>query len=216
MLGLLLLATPTTSVARPPVGAAPAPPPNMVKTMPEKPLVNPTPSRLVSESNLQDYIQSVSSQFSIQQQATDPFGLYQDPNAKPIIKKTPAKVTRRVAPMQATPFADVIRLLQINTVMPGEKQFLIDSSTVREGDQLSLRHRGRLITTKVLSVTSSRILFQNTASKETASLPLNLLPAGMSAGNASITAPGLIPNRQSNIIELDPGINPDDAAPPQP
>lgn len=188
----------------------------MVKTMPEKPLVDPTPSRLVSESSLQDYLKSVSSQFTIQHQATDPFGLYQDPNAKPVIKKTVSKVTRRAAPALATPFADVIRMLQINTVMPRERQFLIGSMTIREGENLSIRHRGRVIIARVLSVSSSRILFQNTANRETATLSLNLLPSGMSSGTRGITAPGLVPTQQSNIIELDPGINPDDEAPPQP
>lgn len=198
-----------------PTGVA-APPPNMVRTMPEKSLVDATPSRLVSDSAVQPYMNSVASQFLIQHQATDPFGCYQDPNAKPVIKKTVAKTTRRVAPAQATPFADVIRLLQINTVMPREKQFLIDSMTYRQGDTLSIRHRGRVIAAKIISVSSTQIQFQNAASAETASVSLNLLPAGMSAGQVGISAPGLVPTSQSNIIELDPGIQPDDAAPPLP
>lgn len=210
--GLLLLCASWGPASAKPPGVA-APPANMVKTMPEKPLVDPTPSRLVSESALQAYLQSVSSQFTIQHQATDPFGLYQDPNAKPVIKKSVAKVARRAAPAQVTPFADVIRLLQIHTVIPREKRFLIDSMTLREGELLSIRHRGRLITAKIVSVSSSRILFQNTASNETASLSLNLMPAGMAAGHDAITAPGLIPSRQSNLIELDPGIHSEDDSP---
>ena len=66
------------------------------------------------------YVASLSAVFSMRDRATDPFGHSRIPNAKPVIKNPVAKTTRRVAPVQATPFADIIRLIKVTTSCPGK------------------------------------------------------------------------------------------------
>jgi hypothetical protein len=160
------------------------------------------PSRYVGEAELEPYIASFTAIFSMRRRDTDPFGQVQDPNAKPIIK-TPIAKTTRVATMQATPFADIIRLIKVTTVMPSEKKFLIGTRSVKQGDRIPLTFRGRKINVEVASVSSQSIEFRNTENGETASVSLNLLPSGMTPGNDGITAPGMTLDRPDAPLDLD-------------
>jgi hypothetical protein len=161
-------------------------------------------SRYVTEEALPSHLKSLGEILSIRKRVTDPFGQYQDPDARPVIKPTVAKL-KRYTPSQTTPFSDIVRLIKVTTVMPSEKSFLIGTRTVAEGDRIPLSFRGKTIKVEIAAVTSSSIEFRNTENGDQASLKLNMLPVGMTPGNNGITAPGMAPDAPDAPINLDSG-----------
>jgi pyruvate/2-oxoglutarate dehydrogenase complex dihydrolipoamide acyltransferase (E2) component len=178
--------------AAPEAPAAPPPPTN-------------TPSRFIAGNEVSAYVKSLAAILNISGRATDPFGQFQDPDAKPIVKPTVAKDTKRIAPAQSTPFAEIIGLIQINTIMPGEKRFLIETRSFKQGDTFPINFRGRSIRTQVTKVDAREIQFRNIESGETASVTLKLLPVGMIPGSGALTPPGMVPQIANAPIDLDPG-----------
>lgn len=166
------------------------------------------PSRYVSENDLPAYVQALTEVFSISRRVTDPFGQLQDPNAKPIVKPTPTATTRRVVAIQPTSFPDIVSRIKVNTVMPGQKQFLIGNRTITQGDEIPLNFRGRAIMVRVTKVNSRAIEFHNIESGETAKISLSLLPDGMKAGRGDARPPGMIPETPNAPIDIDPGDSP--------
>lgn len=160
------------------------------------------PSRYVTKEDLPSYVKSLSEILSIRKRETDPFGQYQDPDAKPVIKPTVTKL-KRFAPAQTTPFSDIVRLIKVTTVMPSEKSFLVGTRTIKQGDQIPLSFRGKRIKVQVAEVNSTNIQFRNMESGEMAAVQLNMLPAGMTPGINGITAPGMVPDRADAPIDLD-------------
>lgn len=185
-----------------PPAAAPA---KAAAEKPAKPSPSPsaTPSRYVQEDDVEAYVNTISSIFSIRNRATDPFGQFQDPDAKPIIKPSSDKPKSRATQVQAFPFADIVRLIKVTTIMPGEKRFLVGTRSIKEGDSIPLSFRGRSYKVVVEGVTSRSIEFRNLESGEVAALTLNLLPVGMTPGNGKITAPGMVPENAGAPLELD-------------
>lgn len=167
------------------------------------------PSRYVGEAELESYLASRSSILIAGNRDKDPFGHYQDPDAKPIVKPTAAKVATRSAPARATPLEEIVKLLSITTIMPGEKSFLVGTRKVSKGDELPLIFRGKQLRVKVTEVTSHLISFANIESGETGTRTLDMLPPGMRVGNGSeeIKAPGMIHDRPDAPIELEMGDN---------
>lgn len=169
----------------------------------EVPPTNTTPSRQVGPAELESYVTSLASVFSSRERATDPFGQLQDPDAKPIIKNPIASTTKRIAPAQVTPFADIVRLIVVTTIMPGEKRFLVGTRSIKQGDQIPLSFRGKQIRVLITEVTSQQIAFKNLDTGDTASRKLDMLPVGMTPGNRGITAPGMTLDRPNAPIELE-------------
>jgi len=194
--------------------SAPPPPPAKGKAEAQPPKEEApakiSPSRLVDEKNLDDYVESLTALLSMRDRATDPFGQLQDPNAKPVVKATAPKTMRRVVQVQATPFSDIVRLIKVTTVMPKDKCFLMGSRTVKQGDTLNLAYHGKSIRVEVTTVNSQQIDFRNLDNSESASVKLNVLPTGMSRGIRKITAPGMTPDRPDVPIDLDPTYTPND------
>ena len=170
-----------------------------------------TPSRRVTPEDLTKYVQTIGLALSISGRETDPFGQLQDPDAKPIIKPTIAS-PKRVAPMQATPFSDIVSLIRVTTIMPGERSFLIGNRSVKQGDRIPLAFRGKSISVEVESVSSNRIRFRKCDNNETADLTLNMLPPGMKPGQDGIRAPGMVPDNPNAPIDLDESSLPLNAA----
>lgn len=165
--------------------------------------VSAIPSRQVGTAELEPYVDSLSSVFLIRGRATDPFGQPQDPDAKPVVKTPVAGAVKRAAPIQATPFADIVGMIVVTTIMPGEKRFLIGTRSVKQGDQIPLTFRGKSIRVQITEVNSRQIGFRNLDSGETASRKLDMMPAGMTPGSHGITAPGMVPDRPNAPIELE-------------
>ena len=204
----------SASAQSPPPSNTQTPPPKTQAPTAGKPATSPskeatpliiTPSRFVGDADLDAYVADRCSVFSMRERVTDPFGQLQDPDAKPVIKTPAAKTTRRAPPVQATPFSDIIRLIKVTTVMPKEKCFLIGTRTIRQGNRLTLAHRGKNIRVEVISVNSQQIVFSNLDNSETASLKLNALPDGVTHGTRGITVRGMVPDRPDSPIDLDPG-----------
>jgi hypothetical protein len=165
--------------------------------------VSATPSRFVGEADLDAYVESFSAVLSMKDRATDPFGQLQDPDAKPVIKPSIAKKTTRVQSIQATPFSDIIRLIKVTTVMPGEKRFLVETRSFKQGGRIPLGFRGKTINVEITSVSSRQIDLRNLETGETASIKMDLLPVGMTPGTRGITAPGMVPDSPNAPINLD-------------
>ncbi len=186
-----------------PDAAAPKPGEKAVAVVKEAGPVSTTPSRYVGPAELEGHLASLAAVFLIKGRATDPFGQPQDPEAKPVIKVATIKAMHHAAPILATPFADIIQMLVVSTIMPGEKRFLIGTRSIKQGDQLPLTFRGKQIRVQVIEVTSRQIAFQNLDTGETANRKLDMLPDGMTAGNHGITAPGMVLDRPNAPIELE-------------
>jgi hypothetical protein len=172
-----------------------------------------TPSRYIGEAELDAFVQSMAATFSMRERATDPFGQYQDPDAKPVIKTTVAKTTRKVQTFTATPFSEIIRYLKVTTIMPGEKRFLLADRSFKQGERMPLIFRGKNISAEITYVGARQIDFRNVESGETASLKMELLPPGMSFGTKGITAPGMVPANHNTPIELEPSGSNSDTTP---
>lgn len=197
-------ATSNTPAPRPQPGAPAAPANKTAGAIP--------PSRLVGPAALPAYVRDLSASLSINRRATDPFGKYQDPDARPVIKTQIAKTTRRAPQAQTFPFSDIINRIKVNTVMPGEKKFLIGTRTFRQGETMSLTFRMKNIPVEIVSVTSSAIGFRNVETGETATLKMYMLPAGMTPGTNGIHAPGMIREQKNAPVDLDSPLSPDEAA----
>ena len=184
--------TVTTAKAEPatPKAQTPAPPSTI-------------PSRNILQTDLEAYFKSFTTTFAIQSRDTDPFGRSQDPDAKPIIVASTNKTVRRPVAVQATPLSEVVRLVSITTIMPGEKRFLIGSRSISEGQTLPLRFRGKLLRVAVTGINPQEITFKNLDSGETASRTLDILPAGMIPGSHGIDAPGMVRDRPDAPIDLE-------------
>lgn len=198
-------APPQTNPKAAPVVPAMAPP--AISTV-----LSERPSRYISPEDLQAYTQSVSLTFSIKNRVTDPFGQQQNPDAKPLIKPTLVNPTRKTTlPSQITPFAEIVRRIRVTTVMPADRQFLVDDRSFKQGDRFPMKFRsGRSINVEITAVSSREISFRNLESNETASLKLNLMPAGMTPGNSKITAPGMVPQNANSPLDIEPANSPGD------
>jgi hypothetical protein len=165
--------------------------------------VSTTPSRYVAPAETSSYGKTISSAFSIGKRPTDIFGQMQDPDAKPIIK-APVPGTKTRAPvLKATPLSDIVSLLEVTTIMPGEKRFLLGTRSVRLGDLLPISFRGKELQIQVTEVTSRQISFKNLQTGEIAVRKLDILPAGMTVGLRGMTPPGMIQERANAPIILE-------------
>jgi hypothetical protein len=164
-----------------------------------------TPSRQVGPTELETYLASVASVFLSRSRALDPFGMPQDPDAKPIVKAPVPGAVKRIAPILATPFPEIIDKIVVTTIMPGEKRFLVGTRSIKQGEQIPLTFRGKQIQVQVTEVTSRQISFKNLESGEMASRKLDMLPVGMTPGSRGISAPGMTLDRPNAPIELETG-----------
>lgn len=164
-----------------------------------------TPSRLIGPAELNAYLESISSALLIRGRKTDPFGQFQDLDAKPIPKAPVAGPLKRAAPILATPFPEIIRMIVVTTIMPGEKRFLIGTRSIKQGDQIPITFHGKQLHVQVTEVTSHQIGFRNSDTGEIALRKLDMLPPGMTPGNHQVVAPGMVADRLNSPIDLDAG-----------
>lgn len=210
---MLLTGMLANASAQPASGSAPIAPKS--ESPPNKKIVAPPetatssastlPSRHVGEAELGTYLESMLSVFTIKKRLTDPFGQLQDPDAKPIVKPTVVKGPHKPIFVQATPFSDIVRLIKVTTIMPMEKRFLIGNRSISQGQRFPLDFNSKKINVEVVSVSSRQITFRNLDTNETASIDLNLLPAGMVPGAGKITAPGMTQDAPNAPLQLGGG-----------
>ncbi len=159
----------------------------------------PLESRLISDSEIGEYLSALIATLPMTTQERDPFGLFQDPDAVP---KLPPVAMPDMGTL-STPFDDVIRMIQVSTVMPADRKFLIGTRSFGVADVITINYRGQPVRAKVEEVTSRQIRFRNVETNATATRTLEILPAGMSAGGSRGAIPGLIPTGPNVPIDLD-------------
>jgi len=162
----------------------------------------PTPSRYAGE-DLKTYIAELANQLAIRSRVSDPFAQLQDPNAKPQVKPTVAKTARRTAPEPPATLSDIVGRIEITTIMPKDRRFLVGSRSIGQGDKVPIAFRNKQIRTEVTEVSSHRIAFRNLDTGEIGVRQLNILPPGMTPGTRTLTAPGMVPTNPNAPLEID-------------
>lgn len=164
--------------------------------------INPLESRLISDSEIDEYLNKISAMLTMTTRERDPFGSLQDPDAVPKIPLI-AMPDMPDMPATTTPFEDVVRLINVTTVMPADRKFLIADRQFSVGDVLTINFRGQPVRAKVEEVSSRRIRFRNVETNTVADRTLEILPAGMSSGGSRQSIPGLIPTGPNVPIDLE-------------
>ena len=193
-----LLALAAAKPALPASGAEPAP----AGPLPGKAIAA-TPSRYASQ-DLTAYVEALAKQLAIGGRVCDPFCQSQDPDAKPVVRPTAAKAIRRVTTVEPpASLSDIVGRIEITTIMPRDKRFLVGSRSIGQGDKLPINFRNKQIHTQVTEVSSHKIVFRNLDTGELGVRQLNLLPVGMTPGTRNIAAPGMVPSNPNSPLEVD-------------
>jgi len=162
----------------------------------------PIPSRYVG-NDVKTYVEALANELAMHERASDPFGQLQDPNAKPVAKPTVAKTLRRPTAEPTASLTDIIARIEITTIMPKDKRFLVGSRSIGQGDKLPLNFRNKQIHTQVTEVSSRKIVFRNLDTGELGIRQLNVLPPGVTPGTRNITAPGMVQFSPNSALEID-------------
>ncbi|MBK1882600.1 hypothetical protein JIN85_09245 [Luteolibacter pohnpeiensis] len=147
-----------------------------------------------------DYIKTMEAKLAAPSRKTDPFGLLQDPDAKPAGPAQPIDVPK----VPSIPLENIVGRMQINTIMPAEHQFLIGSRVISQGDMLPVSFNGAVVQIEIVEVNSRRILFRNPQNKDTYARELDLLPPGMTRSSGNDAPPGMVPDSAGTPLQLDP------------
>ncbi len=162
------------------------------------------PSRLIGPEEIESYLKLVSSRFLMRNRERDPFGMTQNPETAVAVKPTIFGGVP-VAAKKLVPFSEIVRLIVVTTVIPREKKFLIGSRAFTQGDLIPLSYKGKPLRVQITGVSGQQLSFRNLDTNETASLRLDLLPAGMTPGGQESVIPGMKPDRPNAPIELGAG-----------
>ena len=193
---ILLWLIPTLAAAAQPPAA-----PNNTPA-PATPDAATTPSRYAG-ADPTSYSAALSKRMAILSRARDPFGQPQDPDAKPVVRPTLAKTTRRSFKAEPpAPLSEIVSQIKVTTVMPKARRFLVHDRALGVGDKIPINYRNKQILTQITEVSAARIVFQNTETDEIGILKLDMLPSGMTKGTASITAPGMSPTDPGAPLEV--------------
>lgn len=204
-LAVLLFASLPLDAANP-QPPAPAVPPAKAAA-PAAKAVEPTPSRYAGK-DIKAYVEALASQLAMRGRAIDPFGQPQDPNAKPVIKPTVAKATRRPTAEPPVALSDIVGKIEITTIMPKDKRFYVGGRSIGQGDKVPITFRNKQIKTEVTEVSARRIVFRNLDTGETGIRQLDMLPPGIFRGTLS-TPGGIAPSQANAPLEIDsPSANP--------
>lgn len=161
------------------------------KTPAPEPVDN-KPSRFAG-NDISNYTLARAAVFSMSHRETDPFGLNQDPNVKPPERKVSDQtVIKRTTALPPTPLSEIVSLIRVTTIMPGEKKFLVGVRTFSEGEEFSLQFRDKRMRMKVTQVSAKKIIFTNLDNGETATLETGMLPPGMIAGKGTMRPAGMV------------------------
>lgn len=149
---------------------------------------------------VEDFVRATADTFAISTRTFDPFGLPLDPDYTP--PAPPPSATPAAEEVPGVPFSEIIRRIQITTVMAGEKKFLVGARSFSVGDRFPVNFDGQAIWIEITEVSARQVGFRNVQTGETAAQPLNLLPPGMTPGGGSITAPGMVPANPQAPLDL--------------
>jgi len=159
------------------------------------------PSRYAGE-RVDAFVEEMTQILAMRTRTLGPFGELQDPDAKPPAPIS-EQITGRKSVEPVVSLSEIIQLIEITTIMPAEKRFLIGSRSVAQGDELPVTFKGKKQKIKVTQVSSDQIIFQNSSTGETAIRKLNVLPPGMTPGSRESSVPGMQPASEEAPINLD-------------
>lgn len=178
--------------------AAPKPPAAPAPAAEEKHPIEPT---RYGGGDLPNYILTITGIMHAGSRTMDPFGLYQDPDAKPVTRR-PLKGDGPVE--LPVPLADIISQIRITTIIANERKFLVGSRVFSEGEQFPINFRGKTIPIQIVEVSAQQVQFKNISTGETASRRLDLLPPGMTAGGSGSAPPGMVPTNPDAPLVIEP------------
>jgi hypothetical protein len=154
--------------------------------------------------NVELYTNARMAELSMKDRATDPFGLYQDPDKKPVIKNTtPVRSNNGNTVMKAVALSDIVKLIKVSIVMVEDKSFLVGDRLFKESEEFPITFQDRTRRIKVLEVSLSKILFKDLDSGEEATLSIGALPFGMSTGDDSIRPVGMVAPTENQPLNLE-------------
>lgn len=195
----MIAAGPLEAKSPPATAARPANSTPMVALDPNAP-----PASRYAGADIEAYVAKLTGQFEIRNRASDVFGQFQDPNAKPIVKPSVArKPVRHFTAEPTKPLSSILAQIEVTTVMPKSKRFLVGNRSIAQGEKLTLSHRGKQIQTQVMEVSSRKIVFKDLETGEIAVRQLKILPQGMTLGTRGITALGMTPADSNAPLEVE-------------
>lgn len=172
------------------------------KSSPDAELLKSKPSRF-SVGNVDLYASARMADFFMNDKTMDSFGLYQDPNIKPVIKNTPV-APRNLGHLPAVPLADIIKRIKVSTVMVKEKSFLVGVRAFKESEEFEIAFQeGRTKRLKVLKVEAKEITFKDVNGGEEATLTIDVLPLGMAPGDDRLRPAGMVDPREKQVLNLE-------------
>jgi hypothetical protein len=164
-------------------------------------------------ADLQQYTTARAATLAMAGRTTDPFGYFQDPQAK-VPEKKPVLAAAAPAAEPPVALAEIVRLIEISAVMPKERQFLVGTRMISLHDRLPVTYRNKNYELEVVEVSSRQVTFRNGTTGETASSRLHMLPAGMSRGGGGAPAPGMTASGKNAPLRLGPSPSPGTRPPP--
>jgi hypothetical protein len=174
---------------------------DLTKSNPDIALIKSKPSRY-AVGNIELYTTARMADFSMKNRAVDIFGVYQDPDFKPVINNTPTLAKKgpiHIAPKSLT---EIIKEIKVSTIIVKEKSFLVGDRVFKEAEEFPLSyHDGKTKHLKVMKVEAKQIVFKDLDSKEEATLKIEVLPFGMEAGDDRLKPAGMvIPTKNQPLV----------------
>ncbi|MES2983408.1 MAG: hypothetical protein V4727_13940 [Verrucomicrobiota bacterium] len=175
----------------------------LVKSPPDIELLKSKPSRFAVGS-VELYTAARIANFSMKSRATDPFGLFQDPDIKPVSKPTSSGITKQQPKgnIARAPLEEIVKKMKVTTIMIKEKSFLSEGQVFKESGVVTLDYQDRTNRLKVMKVEATQILFKDMDTGEEATLKTDVLPAGMNAGGEQIKPAGLVDPNENQPLKL--------------
>jgi len=129
-----------------------------------------TPSRLIAEDQIGQYVDGLNSKLAIGVRQLDPFGQTQNTeNVKGgYICELPP-----LPPQPQMPFAQVVDRIPVAALLPKEKRVMIAGKTYAVGQEFPVKFKGRDVKVEVLKVTGGAVDFRNADTGEVRTYQFN-------------------------------------------
>jgi hypothetical protein len=163
-------------------------------------LLKSRPSRFATD-HIKQYTVARIADLSMNDRATDPFGLVQDTELTP----KPERPTNNnpVGKPPIAPLQDIVNQIAVSAIMVKEKSFLSQGQVFKESMEFTIGAGDRTKRLKVLKVDEAKIVFKDLDSDEQATLKRKVLPSGVFVGGDRLTPDGMASPAKHPHIQLD-------------
>ncbi|MGJ8676821.1 MAG: hypothetical protein ACSHX0_04845 [Akkermansiaceae bacterium] len=155
-------------------------------------------SALLNDENRDQWILAMRAKLPMTTQRIGPFGKPQVESEKRITKQQ----TKREVVVKSDAFQKAVDAIKVNAVNSTRDKFFIGSREFRVGDVFPVVKDGNTFKTKVISIKSTSIKFQNVNNKEYVIKNLFDLPAGMASGSSLKKIDGVSPSGRNDTSPL--------------